>query len=367
VKDLLLLFLGRAGGFDGWLRLEAGAVSARGPGLDGLAPIERETFIAGIAPGEEVAIHWLDLPANLAPAQAAAAARLAASDYSAQPPAGTHVAVGSAERDGGLRCVALASMGAAADWLARMESAGFDPDLILPETLLLPPPADGMVHYDRGGIALHRGREEAFAVEPELAALVLAGREVVEIDIVEFEEGLAEAVANPLVNLRQGPFARRRQWQPDRSLIRRLALLAASFILATLAIQIVSIMRYSFAADALEAETRRVASTALPRNAGINDASAELGRRLSELRGGGIGFSAIAAPLFGAVRATANAEISALVFSPDGVLKATIQADTPATIAALAERLEADGFAVASGPLRSGGGRQVAELEVRPK
>jgi hypothetical protein len=48
-------------------------------------------------------------------------------------------------------------------------------------------------------------------------------------------------------------------------------------------------------------------------------------------------------------------------------LQATIQADTPATIAALAERVEADGFSVASGPLRSGGGRQVAELEVRPK
>ncbi len=364
---MLLLFLGRSGGFDGWLRLEDGAVSERGAGLDGLPSADSKTIVAGIVPGEEVAIHWLELPSALAPAQAAAAARLAAAEYSAQPSASIHVAVGVAERDGGLRCVALASAADAAEWLARLESAGFDPDLILPETLLLAPPADGIALYDRGGVALHRGREEAFAIERELAAVVLAGRTPVELDTRIFESGLAAAVADPLVNLRQGPFARRRAWQPDRALIRRLALLAAAFILVTLAIQIASIIRYSFAADALEAETRRVASAALPRNAGIGDASAELGRRLSELRGGGIGFSAIAAPLFGAVRATANAEISALTFNPDGTLQATIQADSPATISALAERIEADGFAVASGPLRSGGGRQVAELEMRPK
>jgi len=364
---MLLLFLGRAGGFDGWLRLDEDAVSARGAGLDGLPPVEKQLFVAGIVPGEEVTIHWLDLPAGLAPAQAAAAARLAAAGYSAEASAATHVAVGGAERDGGLRCVALARMAAMGEWLARLESAGFDPDLILPETLLLPPPADGIVRYDRGALALHRAREEAFAIEPELAAVVLAGRTPAEIDSAAFEAGLSEAVANPLVNLRQGPFGRRRQWQPDRALVRRLALLVAAFILVTLAVQIVSIMRYSFAADALEAETKRVASVALPRNSGIGDASAELGRRLSELRGGGIGFSAIAAPVFGAVRATANAEISALTFNSDGTLQAVIQADTPATIAALAERIEADGFAVSSGPLRSGGGRQVAELEVRPK
>lgn len=364
---MLLLFLARSGGFDGWLRLEGGAVSARGAGLDGLSTAGNDMVVAGIVPGEDVTIHWLDLPAGLAPAQAAAAARLAAAEHSALPSAGTHVALGRAEREGGLRCVALTSTAATAEWLATLESAGFDPDLILPETLLLPPPADGIARYDRGAIALYRALEEAFAIEPELAAIVLAGRTPVEIDGTAFEAGLAEALADPMVDLRQGPFARRRRWQPDRALIRRLALLVAAFILATLAIQIVSIIRYSFAADALEAETRRVASAALPRNAGIRDASGEMGRRLSELRGGGVGFSATAAPLFAAVRATPNAEISALTFSSDGTLQATIQADTPATISLLSERIEADGFAVASGPLRSGGGRQVAELQMRPK
>jgi general secretion pathway protein L len=367
VKDFLLLFLGRDGGFDGWLRLEDGAVAARGLGLDGLPPPDKGLAVAGIVPGEEVTLHWLDLPEGLAPAQAAAAARLAAADYSARPVSFMHVAVGGAEREGGFRCVALAAMPAMAEWLARLQAAGFDPDLILPETLLLPPPADGIARYDRAGISLYRGAGEAFAIEPDLASLILAGRTPVPIDGEAFEAGLAEAIAHPLVDLRQGPFARRRQWQPDRKLVRRLMLLVAGLILVTLAIQLAAILRYTFAADALESETRRVASAALPRSAGVDNASAELGRRLSELRGGGIGFSAIAAPVFGAVRATPNAEISALAFSADGSLQVTVQADTPATIAALAERIEADGFAVESGALRNGGGRQVAELMVRPR
>jgi general secretion pathway protein L len=367
VTDYLLLFLGRHGGFDGWLWLEDGVVTARGPGLDTLPPLEKSIAVAGIVPGEEVTIHWLDLPVGLAPAQAAAAARLAAADHSAQPLSDMHVAVGGTEREGALRCVAIAAMPAMAEWLARLQMAGFDPDLILPETLLLAPPDDGMVRYDRGALSLYRGVGEAFAMEPRLADVVLAGRAPAAIGAEAFEASLAGALEPPLVDLRQGPFARRRQWQPDRRLARRLVLLAAAIMLVTIAIQFASILRYTFAADALESEAQRVAAIALPRSAGVNDASLELGRRLSELRGGGIGFTAIAAPAFAAVRATPNAEISALAFGPDGSLRLTAQADTPATIAALAGRIEARGFLVESGPLRSGGGRQIADLIVRPK
>ena len=48
-------------------------------------------------PGERVAIHWLELAEGLAPAQAAAAARLMLADASAEPLADMHVAVGRPE------------------------------------------------------------------------------------------------------------------------------------------------------------------------------------------------------------------------------------------------------------------------------
>jgi general secretion pathway protein L len=363
LNDALLLFLGADEGFAGWLRLEGGVVSARGPGLDGLPATEGGLPIVAVVPGEAVTLHWIELPAGLAPAQAAAAARLMAAELSAQPIGEMHVAVG--REAGGPRCTAIVPAAAMADWLERLAAAGFDPDLMVPEALLLPEPAEAIVRYDRGDMALYRGPALGFATEPELAALLLGEKAAIMLDGDAFEAGLSEALADPEVDLRQGPFARRRQWTLEWGVVRRLALLAAAILFVTLAIQIASILRYTFAADALEAETRRVAAAALPRSPAINDASGDLEARLSELRGGGAGYGAIAATLFDAVRATPNAELSALTFSPDGSMRATVQADTPATLAALSARIEAGGFTVEAGVPRGGGGRQVSDLMVR--
>lgn len=360
----MLIFLGRGEGFEGWLRLEQGEVAARGQGLP---PVPDGAQIAAIVPGDSVTLYWLDLPAGLTPAQAAAAARLAAAEHSAQPAGELHVAVGPATGEDGLRCVGLVSASAMAEWMARLTEAGLDPDLVTPETLLLATPEDGLARHERGTLSLCRGATEAFAAEPELANLVLGGRSAAILDGAAFEAGLAEAAASPTLDLRQGAFARRRSWQVDRALVRRLALLVLLILLATLAVQAAAILRYTFAADALEAEAGTIAAAALPRSTGIADASAELDARLAELRGGGIGFTAIAAPVFAAIRDTANAELAALAFSPDGSLKVTVQADTPATIAAVAGRIEGAGFEVDGGVLRSGGGRQISDLTVQPR
>ena len=144
-------------------------------------------------------------------------------------------------------------------------------------------------------------------------------------------------------------------------------MLAAALLLVSLAVQVAAIARYSFAADAAEAETRRVAAAALPRSPGVADPQAALTQRLAELRGGGAGFGATAGALFEAVKATPNVELTALAFAPDGLLRATVQADTPAAIEALRQRVEASGFAAEAGAPRSGGGRRVADLMVRPR
>jgi general secretion pathway protein L len=359
-----LIFLGREAGFEGWLRLEEGEVAARGQGLPAAADGAR---IAAVVPGDAVTLYWLELPAGLTPAQATAAARLSVAEHSASSPGDLHVAVGPASGEVGLRCVGLVSASVMAEWMARLGEAGLDPDLVVPETLLLPPAEDALVRYERGNLSLCRGATEAFAAEPDLADLVLAGRPASTLDGDAFEAGLGQVLAHPVLDLRQGPFARRRSWQVDRQLVRRLALLVLLILLATLAIQVAAILRYTFAADALEAEAGTVAAAALPRSTGIGDASAELDARLAELRGGGIGFTAIAAPVFAAIRDTANAELAALVFDPNGSLKVTVQADTPATIAAVVRRIEAAGFPVEGGVLRSGGGRQISDLTVRPR
>jgi general secretion pathway protein L len=138
-------------------------------------------------------------------------------------------------------------------------------------------------------------------------------------------------------------------------------------LLVSLAVQIALIARYIFAADAAEAETLRIAAEALPRSPGLTDPEAALTQRLAELRGGGAGFGVTAGALFEAVKATPNVELSAIAFAPDGTLRTTVQADTPAAIESLRQRVEASGFAAEATAPRSGGGRRVADLLVRTR
>jgi general secretion pathway protein L len=362
VTDALLLFLGPAGGIDGWLRVEGGAVAERGAGSP---PVRLGEAAVAVVPGEQVTLHWLDIPAGLAAAQAAAAARMLAAEASAEPVSDVHVAVGR-ETEGALRCIALVQRAAMAGWIETVRGAGFEAEKIVPESVLLPEPEEGYLRFARGPVSLYRGREAAFAMEPELAGLIVGDAPVADISPQQFEGGLAEAAARPLVDLRQGPFARKREWRLQKGRLRRLAVAASALVLATLAVEVAQVMRLTLAADAAEEETRRIAGATLKSGAGTNPAAA-LERRLAELRGGGVGFGAIAAAVFAAVRASPNVELSALSFAPDGSLGLTAQGDNAATLADLARRIEASGFRVEKAPPRSAAGRQLQPMRVVPR
>ena len=370
--DALLIFLDGNDGFEGWLRLRDGAVVGRGAELEGLPDlVDAETGaavrVAAAVPGDAVTVHWLEVPAGLAPAQAGAAARLMAAEVSAQPVSDMHVAVGPEAEGDLLRAVALVPALTMAGWIGRLQARGLDPDVVIPEPLLLQPPAEGLVRHDRGSIPLYRGPTEAFSVEPGLAEIIIGKAPVETIDAGRFEAGLAAAVAAPPVDLRQGAFAKRRRWAIEWPWVRRMAMLGAAILLVTLAIQIAAILRYTYAADALEAETAAVAAAALPGLGQVSDPSAALERRLSELGGGGAGYSALAAAMFGAVQATPNVQLTAMTFDRDGSLRATVQGDMPATFSSLEQRIEAAGFEAELGAIRSGGGQPTAEMTVRTR
>lgn len=354
IEDILVIFLDARGEIEGWLDLAGGEMRGRGPRLEGLPALSdartgKSRAVAAIVPGDAVALHWLEIPGGLAPAQAVAAARLLAADASAQPIADMHLAVGVEVADSPLRTVALVPALAMAGWIGRLQAEGLDPDLILPEPLLLAPPAEGFVRYDRGAMPLYRGPTDGFSMEPELAELVTRGARVERLDHEAFEAGLGAALASVPVNLRQGAFAKRRRWTIEWALVRRLATLALTLLLVTLLFQVATIFRYTFEADRIEAETRELARAAGPA-APIT---------------AGPGYSALASALFGAISGTPNVELTALSFDQAGTLRATVGGDSPATLETFRQRIEASGFAVELGPLRSGGGRPTADVIVR--
>ncbi|HST35006.1 MAG TPA: hypothetical protein VLK25_00035, partial [Allosphingosinicella sp.] len=223
-----------------------------------------------------------------------------------------------------------------AEWTAS------DPDIVIPSSLLLVPPDEGLV---RRGLD-HRGVAQAFSVEPELAGMVAGDTPIRTLDEAEYEVGLAAALAEPVMNLRQGVFARRRGWKLNRARLRRIALFVAALAVLSLVLQIVTIMRYTYAADRLEAE-----AAALGNQRGPAARPA---------------FGALAAILFESVRATPNAELGRIEYRPDGGLAATLYVDSPATLTAFRQRAEASGLATEGGALTNAGGRPSAELVLRP-
>jgi len=78
------------------------------------------------------------------------------------------------------------------------------------------------------------------------------------------------------------------------------------------------------------------------------------------------GFTPLASHLFEAVRATPNVAITRMDYRADGALAATVEVDSPATLAAFRQRIEVGGVAVDGGTAPSGGSRPGAELVLRP-
>ena len=108
-----------------WLRLDDGGVVARGDDVSMLPPGDDSALIAAL-PGEDIVLHWVELP-RLAPAQAAAAARELAADVAARSIADTHVALGPPGEDG-KRVLALVDNDRVRGWLQRLAALGLDAD-----------------------------------------------------------------------------------------------------------------------------------------------------------------------------------------------------------------------------------------------
>jgi general secretion pathway protein L len=331
---ILLTFAG-----DGWLLLDGGVVAVRGgPGVV-LSQLQEGARTALAVPGAAGTNHWLELAEGLTQAQAAAAARLMLADASAEGLGDMHVAIGNAEN--GLTPVALAPNASMAAWVAG------DPDLIVPTSLLLPPPGEGLVRREAGAVPDYRGQAAAFSVEPEIADLLTGEAALRKVDEAEFEAGLAAALSPPAVNLRQGVWARRRQWKVDASSARRVGWLVLALAVISLVVLLVQTMRYSSAARAIEDETAALGTRA---PAGDNRP----------------GFTPLAAILFTSIQAVPNVELARLEYRPDGTLVVTVTGDTPATLQALRRQIETGGLQVQEGTAQPAGARPSAELLLRP-
>ncbi|KTT73629.1 type II secretion system protein GspL [Sphingomonas endophytica] len=344
-----------------WWRIRDDAFEREGEGLPDLTDADR---VVAVAPADAVTLHWAALPARSA-AQAVAAARVVVSDATAEPAHDLHVAVGQ-ERDGE-RVIAVVAPARMAGWLAALAQRGIDPAALVPAPLLLPEPEEGYWRGDLPGQKVVRGRTTGWADEPVLTDLVTRGEAPRALDADALRTAAVAAIAEPALDLRQGAFARRRRRAAiDWGLMRRLAVLAGLILLATLAIDVVRIMRYSFGADAIEQRAATIARQGLPRGTGDGDATRMLAERVAQLRGPGQGFTRTAAAVYAIVEAVPETEVTALQFEPNGALRVSLSLAGEAQANTVKSRLAAAGFAVESSVFQQSAGRLTGDMTVRP-
>lgn len=349
----LLVLADATGTPRGWRLLSGGAAIGRGDDIAELPPQQPWVRVVLAVPGTDVTMHWLELAETLTPAQAAGAARLRIADESAEPIGGMHVAAG--RRENGLTAIALTPVERMNTWIDKARALAMEPDVILPAPMLLMPPGEGLVRYlGGGGVPDYRGSARAFSLEDELAALVL-GDDIKVADIGDDlrEAGLAAVLGDPPINLRQGAFARRRARAIDWRRMRWLMILATLLLLVSLLIEIVTIVRTNIAAGQYEREAQ-----AAWRSFGTGGTAG---------RPAAARYGAVAAALFDAVRETPSSELTQIVYQPDGALRASLLADSQATIDALRARIEARGMQAAGGLPTNLGGRAAGDITIRPR
>lgn len=289
-----------------------------------------------IAPGADVAIHWLDLPKGSA-AQVRAAALWALKDWLAATPDRITLALGPVASP---RMVAVVSVALLQAWMDYLGGLGVRADVITPDVLVVPEPFDDDVlsAVAFGPNVALRGHGFAATIQPDLVEAVAGDRRIVPVEDADLvERMLATATRQPAVNLLSGMERER----TVRGGWKRAMALAAAVLIAPLVTVLAGAARDDMAArrmsDQAEAEIARI----LPDLADTADPVAEVRRRADAAPPPG-GTASAAAALFAAVESVEGAELDLLTVDPEGGMRAAVSypgyGDLAPLKAAMAER-----------------------------
>ncbi len=345
-----------------FLTLDAqGTVLTRGVvTLGGPQPEPMRTV--AIVPGADVLVRWLDLPAA-SPAQAAAVAIHLLRDDLAAAADRLTVALGPATGPRGRRLAALVGRSLLEAWSDYLASLGIRPDVMIPDSLVLPEPTgdDDLTAATFGADLAMRGHEMALSIQPDLADAVAAGRRVRRVEGAEdIERLLVIAALHPPVNLLAGT-ARRADASEKRGW-RRAAALAAAVVLSPLLVTFASAGHDEWSARAADQRAERAARAAFPDiGPGVNAAS-EATRRLATTPPPG-GVTAAAAALFTAVEAVEGAELDGLA-TDRGMVRATVTYAAYEDLDALKQTMARLGMTLIEDSTLDDQGKVVSEVRV---
>lgn len=331
-----------------------------------LAPEDRFEDAGAVvlaAPGQDAVARWMDLPLG-SPAQARSAAAFRLEDEVALGGEDLHIAVGAVNATG-RTLVVWAARERLQAWLEVAQVHGLTPQAVVPDYLLLPEADDGALVVGRLGRRLAlREPGKALSADPDLAALLLEGREHRLIADRDLDAHLIAGARAPAINLLQGRFAVRAAG--ERRGLGRLAILAAAAALSPLLILVAQIAHDELTASAMERQAAKLAVSLVPQASRYEDAAGYALSRLAASQSGQ-GFGELAASYLSMVEATPGVTLDTLVYGEEGAIRSTIAYGNYSDMDQLRMGAKRLGLELTEQSTASEGGRISSDLIIRRK
>lgn len=317
------------------------------------------TAMAIVAP-HDVRCNWFAFP-DLEVRQALGVAKLGAAEQS----------LGLVHASAGLDFAdAVATATIAPDvmqrGLDRLGARGLSPDIVIPLAFALRPDSDINFKAEFDGVAVLRGPQIAIPDEAVLRDIFFGTETLDNLDPEIVRAMLLSASAAPVLNLREGLFAKRTQtvWAntEQRMWIRRIL---TTLLAVTMMLSIVTLAKY-WSATYYQNEMALAAAQKIdPAIQDIGQAESALTNALNQKGLVQGGFAPLSAALWRSVKASPNVSVRELRFTPDGLLTVVLAAPTADNINKTLLAIQQDGFRITATPRQDTSGATLVDVTVR--
>lgn len=326
---------------------------------DFVAVGDEATVIAIVAPAVS-RCTWASLP-DLEPKQAEGVARIRVAEHSLG-------AIHAVARHLGDNVVVTATIAPAVmeQGLARLMLRGLNPDIVIPVGLVVDAHPDHFLRAEFDGLAVLRGAGFAVPDEPVFRDLLVGDTPVEDIDADALRSMLVAASERPLLNLREGLFAKRvrTEWltaQQRTWLVR----LLGGLVVATMLLGLVTWSKYKSATAAEDNRALAAAQKIDPSIRDIAQAEAALDRALAQKGTARGRFTPLSAGLWRSVQSSPNVSVREIRYGADGILTVVLAAPDSNSVNTALIKIQQDGYRVTATPRQDSSGATLVDLTMR--
>ena len=317
------------------------------------------TVMAVVAP-QDARSSWFEIP-DLEVRQALGVGKLRVAEQSLGL-----VHLGAGLDDAGAVVTATIAPDVMQRGLDRLAARGLNPDIVIPLALVVRPTSDDNFRAELDGVVVLRAQQIAIPDEDVLRDLFFGTAPINTLNAETVRSMLLSASAAPVLNLREGLFAKKvraalasaiqRMW------IRRLL---TALLAVTLMFIIVTLAKYYSAANYENEATLAAVQKVDPSIQNIEQAEIALANALNQKGLVQGGFAPLSSALWRSVKASPNVSVRELRFTPDGILSVVLTAPTADNINKTLLAIQQDGFRITATPRQDTSGSTLVDVTVR--